>query len=218
MTVGELGIGLALLQGDPVAEIARSPFVVPVAGTVMILGISVAKIWSGVRTREMQSQERLAAMAKGLPVPPEPLPQAVLERLQEAPGARAVVRRQPGDGTNSRRAGIVLLSIGIGLMAFFVCLAAIIHVREVLIPAAVGFIPMALGVGFLIESQLRRRDTRMVEPQDEFLAQPRPVAAAFGVPAAPPPVYAPSFSMADVPRGANGEPETTTLKPYEQER
>ena len=46
-----------------------TPFAVPVAGCVMILGIVVAGIWSGVRTREMQSQERLAAIAKGIAAP-----------------------------------------------------------------------------------------------------------------------------------------------------
>ncbi|MES2389994.1 MAG: hypothetical protein V4555_00025, partial [Acidobacteriota bacterium] len=48
----------------------QSPFIVPVAGCVMILGIVVAGIWSSIRQREMQSQERLAAIAKGMPLPP----------------------------------------------------------------------------------------------------------------------------------------------------
>lgn len=205
----------SLVQGQVVGEIMGSPFIVPVAGTIMILGIVVVNTWSRVRTREMQSQERLAAIAKGLPLPAEPPQPARLGRV------RHQVDLPPGalnDGSNARRAGIVLVSIGISLMAFFVCLAMIIHVTEVLIPAAAGLIPAAIGVGFLVDARMRHREYERrllagwpvtgapAEPrQDRFTAAP------------PPPLYAGPPGSADVPRAANGEPETTTLKPYEQQ-
>lgn len=135
-----------------------SPFIVPVAGTVMILGIVVAGIWSGVRTREMQSQERLAAIAKGITPPPSP------EELALTRPGRGYSR--VNDGSGARRAGIVLVSVAVGLFAFFIALAIILQVRAVLCGAATGLIPLAIGVGFLIDAQARRRELeRTMESQ-----------------------------------------------------
>ena len=50
----------------------NSPFIIPVAGCAMVLGIVIAGIWSGVRQREIQSRERLEAIARGVPIPPTP--------------------------------------------------------------------------------------------------------------------------------------------------
>src|ERR1700679_3053562 len=51
-------------------DAANSPFLVPVAGCLMVLGIVAVTSWSSSRTRELESQERLAAIAKGLVPPP----------------------------------------------------------------------------------------------------------------------------------------------------
>jgi hypothetical protein len=59
---------------------------------------------------------------------------------------------------NARRAGIVLVSVGVGLILFFVVLTAILHVREVLAGAAAGVIPLAIGVGFFIDYNLQKRE------------------------------------------------------------
>ena len=60
--------------------------------------------------------------------------------------------------SNARRAGIVLISTGVGIMLFFVVLAAIVRTREVLSGAAAGLIPFAIGVGFLIDYNLQKRE------------------------------------------------------------
>src|ERR1700712_1315060 len=111
---------LALFSEGPFS----SPFVVPVAGCAMILGIVVAGIWSGIRTREMEGQERLAAIAKGMAPPPTP---AELAAIHGRPDVNLARRR-----ANSRRAGIVLLFTGLGVALFFIVLASILQVREVL--------------------------------------------------------------------------------------
>lgn len=127
-----------------------SPFIVPVSGTIMILGIVVAGIWSGVRTREMQSQERLAAIAKGMTPPPSP------EELALTRPGRHLGR--VNDGAGARRTGIVLVSVAIGLFAFFAALAVILQSRGVLCGAAAGLIPLAIGIGFLVDANARRRE------------------------------------------------------------
>jgi hypothetical protein len=140
-------MSLAMFFGN---DIAFSPFIVPVAGCAMILGISVAGIWSSIRNREIQSQERLAAIARGVPLPP------TVEEL-------AIIHGKPSvDSTrrrgNTRRAGIILLGSAVGLILFFIALSAVLHVREVLCGAAVGLIPLGIGVGFLVDAGIQSRE------------------------------------------------------------
>jgi len=132
------------------SEPFNSPFIVPVAGCIMILGIVVAGIWSGIRNREIQSTERLAAIAKGVPIPP------TAEELALIHGKPSVDdKRRRG---NIRRWGIVLLGTAVGLVAFFVSLASILHVREVLSGAAVGLIPAGIGLALLIDARIQTRE------------------------------------------------------------
>jgi len=127
-----------------------SPFIVPVAGCIMILGIVVAGIWSGVRTEEMKNQERLAAIARGVPLPPTSEELAI---IHGKPSIDATRRRG-----NTRRAGIVLLGCAGGLIMFFIALASILHVREVLCGAAAGLIPLGIGIGFLVDARIQTQE------------------------------------------------------------
>jgi anti-sigma factor RsiW len=127
-----------------------SPFVVPVAGCCMVLGIVVVGAWQSARTREIQAQERLAAIARGVPPPPT---MAELELMHGKP-VSSVVRRR----ANIRLTGIILLSIGGGLIAFFSVLTAILQVRAVLSGAAVGLIPVVMGIGFLVDARLQTKE------------------------------------------------------------
>ena len=128
----------------------NSPFIVPVAGCAMVLGIVTAGVWSGVRHRQMQSEERLAAIAAGVPIPP------TIEELAIIHGRTAVdVRRKY---SNTRLAGIVLLSVAAGMILFFCALAVILRERDVLSGAAIGLVPLAIGVGFMIDARLKARE------------------------------------------------------------
>ena len=128
----------------------NSPFIVPVAGCAMVLGIVVAGIWSGIRNREIQSRERLEAIARGVPIPPTPEELAI---THGKPAASLTRRR-----ANIRLAGIVLLATAAGLILFFCALAAVLQERDVLCGAAVGLIPAAIGVGFLIDTKIQTRE------------------------------------------------------------
>ena len=145
----------AMLDGQ-VAAVFNSPFVVPVAGCAMIGSIVVAGIWSGVRTREIKSHERLARIAQGLPVEPDweeaTVKMAVAATSQ---GAAAFPRN---DGSKARRAGVVLVSIGLGLLAFFFALAVIVQVREVLAGGVAGILPLAIGIGFLVDARIKKAE------------------------------------------------------------
>jgi len=148
----------------------NSPFVVPVAGCVMILGIVISGIWSGIRNREIQSTERLAAIAKGVPIPP------TAEELALIHGKPSVDdKRRRG---NIRRWGIVLLGAAIGLVAFFVMLASVLHERDVLCGAAAGLIPFGIGVALLIDARIQTReieDATNSTPPTHFPASDRTI-------------------------------------------
>jgi hypothetical protein len=131
-------------------DVANSPFIVPVAGCLMVLGIVVASIWAGTRGSEMKSQERLAAIARGVPVPPS------AEELAIMHGKPSVDKTRRH--ANVRLWGIVLLGAAVGMILFFVALASIVQVREVLSGAAVGLIPFGIGVGLLIDARIQSRE------------------------------------------------------------
>jgi len=131
-------------------DAANSPFIVPVASFIMVLGIVAVGSWSNARKREIESQERLAAIAKGIVLPPTA---AEIAAAQGRP-ATSLVRRR----ANIRLAGIVLLGASAGIVLFFVALAAILKERDVLCGAACGLIPFGIGVGFLIDTRIQSKE------------------------------------------------------------
>ena len=139
---------LAMMSGA--GDVAASPMIVPVAACAMVLGIVVVSIWAGVRSQEMRSQERLAAIARGVPVPPTAEELAIMHGKPTADGRR---RR-----ANVRLGGIVLLGTAAGLILFFLALAAVLRERDVLCGAAVGLIPLGVGVGLLIDAGMQKRE------------------------------------------------------------
>ncbi len=174
-TVLDTGIGQAL----------GSPFIVPVAGCAMIGSIAVAGIWSGVRTREIRSHERLARIAQGLPVEPD-WDQETLQQAKASSTSAPKPFGRPNDGAGAHRAGLILCSIGIGLIAFFAFLAVVLRERDVFSGACAGIPPLAIGAGFLVDARSRRKNfdrwMATVRPGEEPRS-PFPDAA----PGAPPP-------------------------------
>jgi hypothetical protein len=129
-----------------------SPFIVPVAGCLVGAVAIIAGIWLEGHKRRMKSEERIAMLARGVPL-------AEIEKMlgagdEEKPAAKDPLRSLG----NARRAGIVLVSVGVGLILFFVVLTAIVQVREVLAGAAAGLIPLAIGIGFFIDYNLQKRE------------------------------------------------------------
>ena len=139
-----------MFLSSTVGEVANSPFIVPVAGCLMIVGIIGFQAWAGVRRREVQSQERLAAIAKGLTMPPTPEELAIINGKPSSDSKRRYA--------NVRLTGIILTSSSIGLALFFALLAIVLNTREVYSGVAVALIPAGIGAGFLIDARLQRQE------------------------------------------------------------
>jgi len=108
------------------------------AAVIMIFGIPMAAMYTYYRVRKLRSEERLAAIARGVSVPMEP----------ELPHA-----------ARSRRAGTLLVAAGLGYTATFALIAR--AEPDAMIAAAFGLIPLTLGIGFFIDAALVRRDLRV---------------------------------------------------------
>jgi hypothetical protein len=109
------------------------------AAVIMLFGMPVALLgmYTFYRVRKLRTEERLAAMQRGVPVPMEP-------DLTEA--------------AHSRRAGILLIAGAVGYMLAFTIIARV--EPDALVAGAFGAIPFTLGLGYLLDSTLIRRDAR----------------------------------------------------------
>ncbi|HEY6377202.1 MAG TPA: DUF6249 domain-containing protein [Edaphobacter sp.] len=126
--------------------------IIPIgAFVVAIVGI-VAGIWSQAHAVRIKAEQRMAMLARGMSI-------ADIEQLL---GSGQDEKKAPKDPLrslgNARRAGIVLVSTGAGLILFFFALTAIIGEHEILSGAAAGLIPLAIGIGFFIDYRLQKRE------------------------------------------------------------
>src|SRR5271154_2232105 len=105
--------------------------IVGLAAVVMSLGIPMAGMYTFFRVRKLRSEERLAAIARGVDVPMQP-------ELSEA--------------ARSRRSGILLVSGAIGYIVTFALVGRV--EPEATVAAMFGVIPLAVGIGFFVDHTL----------------------------------------------------------------
>jgi hypothetical protein len=105
---------------------------------VLTCGIPVAAMYTYFRVRRLKTEERMAAIARGVAVPMEP------ELSQVA---------------RSRRAGILLVCAALGWTATFALVGRV--ESDAFIASYLGLIPFAIGVGFFVDSMLVKRDLQV---------------------------------------------------------
>jgi hypothetical protein len=106
---------------------------------VLTCGVPVAALYTYYRVRKLKTEERLAALARGAEIPMEP------EMSQFA---------------RSRRAGILLVSGGLGFMIMFAVIARVVGEPDTLVASAVGILPLAVGIGYFVDAALLHRDLK----------------------------------------------------------
>lgn len=132
---------------------AVSPFVIPVAAFALVLGIVIVANISNYHTRKLKSEERLTAIAKGIPLPPDTDSDYTEMDMRDRGSPMSIAR-------GLRTGGIVCVSVGVGLALFGVFLAWIVQEHDVLAVAAAGLIPLAIGVGLLVDYALRAKPAK----------------------------------------------------------
>lgn len=111
------------------------------AAVITIFGMPTAILvmYTFYRVRKLRTDERLAAIQRGVTVPIEP---------------------ELSESAKSRRSGILFVAGAVGYMAAFSMIAR--YESDALMAAAFGAIPFALGLGYLLDSMLIRRDSHAV--------------------------------------------------------
>jgi hypothetical protein len=104
---------------------------------------SIAMVVAGVMVQRYRTQERLRAIEKGVPVPP-----AWPTRPPLSPGERTA---------GFRVAAIICIAVGLGLLVLFTSLAETLPEFPKGVIAA-SAVPFFIGIGFLIEYRLRRKE------------------------------------------------------------
>lgn len=109
------------------------------AAVVMVFSIPIVGIavYGYYRVSKLRTEERLAALARGVNVPMEP-------ELSQA--------------ARSRRAGILLVSAAVGYVITFTLIARV--EPDAWVAASFGAIPFTVGLGFFLDSTLVRRDLK----------------------------------------------------------
>lgn len=106
---------------------------------ILFLGIPLGALYTYYRVRKLRTEERLAALARGVAIPAEP---------------------EINQASRSRRNGILLVAAATGYIAMFGVIARVAEEPDTWAAAAAGLIPLAIGIGYFIDSMLVRRDTR----------------------------------------------------------
>jgi hypothetical protein len=106
---------------------------------ILGMGVPLGALYTYYRVRKLRSEERLAAIARGVEIPLEP------ELTQAA---------------RSRRAGLLLVSGALGYIMSFGLIAQVQGDRDIWTVAAFGIIPLAVGIGYFLDWSMIRRDAR----------------------------------------------------------
>ena len=110
---------------------------VGLAAVVMALGIPMAAMYTFFRVRKLRSDERMAAIARGVDVP---------------------MQAELSESARSRRSGILLVAGALGYIATFALIGRV--EPDATIAATFGIIPLAVGIGFFVDHALIRRDAK----------------------------------------------------------
>jgi hypothetical protein len=142
------------------------PFLLP----IFVIGgsflVAIVGMMSRARVRELEIRERIAMIERGLVPPPEADPGGFERRMQ------AMDRMHHGQvGPRFRAAGIIIMSVGFGLMTL---LGFVGVVREGI---GVGGFLVIMGLGFVVNSlfssphELSQRSSPRLDPPADPPAQ-----------------------------------------------
>jgi hypothetical protein len=104
---------------------------------IMTLGIPIAGMFTYYSVRKLRSQERLAAIARGVDVP---------------------MQQELSPAAHSRRSGILLVAGALGYILTFALIGRV--EPDAWVAGTFGVIPFTIGLGFFVDCTLIRRDAR----------------------------------------------------------
>jgi hypothetical protein len=129
-----------------------SPFMIPLGAFVVAIVAIVSGIMSESHKHRLRAEQRMSMVARGMSA------DDIDKLLGKAADDNQAVRDPLRSLGYARRTAIVLISVGVGLVFFGLLLAWIVQEHDVLVVAAAGLIPLAIGIGFIVDYQLQKRE------------------------------------------------------------
>ncbi len=126
---------------------------IPLGSFLVAIVAIVSGAASQAHNRRMKAEERIALISRGVPL-------SEIERImgQDRREEERSPRSPMGRMRGSRTTALVLIGVGFGLSLFGALLAAIVRDHEVLVVAAVGVIPLAIGIAFFVDYRLQKAE------------------------------------------------------------
>jgi hypothetical protein len=128
------------------------PFLIPLGAFVVAIVAIVSGIMSEAHKQRLRAEQRMALIARGVSA----------DDIDKLLGGAGEDPRPPKDPlrslANARRTAISLISTGVGLALFGLMLTWIMQVHAILAVAASGLIPLAIGIGFVVDYELQKRE------------------------------------------------------------
>jgi hypothetical protein len=132
------------MQDFPFNSAAMWPFLIPIVAIIGGITVAIVSTIAKGRVREMEIRERIAMIEHGMVPPPEADPAGFERSLRSV---EEVQYRHSGH--RHRTAGIVVMSVGFGLMLLIAFTSG-----EVNVGIGVGGFLVILGLGFFFVSLL----------------------------------------------------------------
>jgi hypothetical protein len=129
-----------------------SPFMIPLGAFAVAIVAIISGVVGEAHRQRVKAEQRLAMVARGMSA--DDIDKLLGKSNNDGRPARDPIQSL----ANARKTAIILISSGIGLVLFFLALTLILHEHDVLSGAAIGLVPISIGIGFLIDYKLQKRD------------------------------------------------------------
>jgi hypothetical protein len=100
--------------------------------------------------QRLRAEQRMAMVARGMSA--EDIDKLLGKATHDSVAGKNPLRSLG----NARRAAITLCSTGLGIVAFGLLLTWIVQEHDVLVVAAAGLVPLAIGIGFFVDYQMQK--------------------------------------------------------------
>lgn len=139
-----------------------SPILIPALAMLIPIVAIISGAAVQVQQRRLRADQQMAMIARGVPLAEI---EAFMQRTSPVDQNDRPIKDPMRSLGNARRTATVLVSLGVGLIVFFLLFGFVMlhHVDKdagwVLIAvSAAGLIPLAIGIGFLFDYNLQKRE------------------------------------------------------------
>lgn len=140
-------------------QIFFSPFLIPIVAMLIPIVAIIAAAVQKVNSDRLRSGERLALLARGIPIDEvERILRPQKANIAEAAAQQSRPAVALRTASQIRLTAIILMCSGISLAAFLIVVALVLHNPDVYAGAASGIVPFGVGVGFLVDYRARCRE------------------------------------------------------------